>query len=78
MLRYNLPSLTNINATTAALTWGPGKWVTAAVSGGWIKQGANTVAVAVHQRFNSSNTLTAFDLSLVAQREATRCLPVPL
>lgn len=76
--RLNLPYLTAITAATPALNWGPGKWVTVAASGGWLQPGLNSIAVEVHQRYNSSNTYTTFDLSLQAQREATRCTPAPL
>ena len=72
VLRFNMPALAPMTATTAAGYWSPWSWNNWQGTGGWVKNGTNVLAVEVHQ-YGKASTSIMFELQLKAQREATRC-----
>ncbi|GJP57556.1 hypothetical protein CLOP_g17740 [Closterium sp. NIES-67] len=66
--------ITPTTTATGGYVW---RWVPSVLSGGWVQQGANVIAVEVHQQ-KSTNTLVTFDVQLTSKREAIACTPSPL
>ena len=72
--RRNMPTGA-INSTVFA-RW-PGEWTyqTQLLSGGWLRKGANQLAVELHRSITS--TTVFFDLNFSGQREGITCTPAP-
>ncbi|CAI5972480.1 unnamed protein product [Closterium sp. NIES-65] len=76
--RFQMPPpswgpVTPATNATGGYVW---RWVPSVLSGGWLQQGANVIAVEVHQQ-RSTNTLLTFDVQVTSKREAIACTPAP-
>ncbi|CAI5529275.1 unnamed protein product, partial [Closterium sp. Naga37s-1] len=76
--RFQMPPpswgpVTPATNATGGYVW---RWVPSVLSGGWLQQGANVIAVEVHQQ-RSTNTLLTFDVQVTSKREAVACTPAP-
>ncbi|CAI5458328.1 unnamed protein product, partial [Closterium sp. Yama58-4] len=70
------PSWGPVTPATTATNGYVWRWVPSVLSGGWLQQGANVIAVEVHQQ-KSTNTLLTFDVQVTSKREAVACTPAP-